>query len=257
MIALITVASSGIGKDMAYYLNKLGYDLILVARNEEKLNKLKQELNSRSDNVEIIVSDLSKQQECIKLYEKVKEKYNDIDILINNAGFGLYGEILDTDIEKEMMMIDTNIKAVHILTKLFLKDMVEKDKGRILNVASIASFMAGPLMATYYGTKNYILRFSQAIKEELYVRNSKVKISVLCPGPVTTNFNTVAGIENDLNGLESQYVSKVAIDNMLKNKFLIIPGLKIKIAIFFIKILPDSLISKICYKIQKKKDIEQ
>lgn len=256
MIALITGASSGIGRDMARYLNLLGYDLIIVARDIEKLKELKNELNSKNNRkVDIIVKDLEKTQNCIDLYEEIKEKYNYIDILINNAGFGLFGKFVDTDLNTELDMIDTNIKAVHILTKLFLKDMVEKDAGRILNVSSVASFSPGPLMSTYYCTKNYVLRLSQAIKEELNKMNSKVKISVVCPGPVNTNFNNVANVRFSLKGLSSEYVAKYAIDNMLKNKFMIPVGLKIKIVKILSKISPDSINAKVSYKMQHKKEI--
>ena len=256
MIALITGASSGIGRDIARILNNLNYDIIITARNEEKLKELKEELNKKNSNeVDIYLADLSKEDECIKLYNEIKEKYGNIDFLVNNAGFGLCGKMINTDLETEMRMIDTNIKAVHILTKMFLKDMVEKNSGRILNVASVAAFMAGPLMATYYATKNYVLRFSQAIKEELKKDNSKVKISVLCPGPVNTNFNKVANVKFALKGLSSEYVAKYAIKQTLKGKFLIIPGFKIKMARFLSKISPDAISTKICYHMQKRKSV--
>ena len=254
MIALITGASSGIGRDMARILNNLNYDIIITARNEESLKELKKELNEKNNNkVDIYLADLSKEEECLKLYNEVKEKYQNIDLLINNAGFGLCGKMINTDLETEMKMIDTNIKAVHILTKRFLKDMVQRDSGRILNVASVAAFMAGPLMATYYASKNYVLRFSQAIKEELKKDKSNVKISVLCPGPVNTNFNKVANVKFALKSLSSEYVAKYAINKTLKGKFLIIPGWKIKIARFLSKISPDTISTKICYHMQSKK----
>lgn len=254
MIALITGASSGIGRDMARILNNLNYDIIITARNEENLKELKKELNEKNNNkVDIYLADLSKEEECLKLYNKVKEKYQNIDLLINNAGFGLCGKMINTDLETEMKMVDTNIKAVHILTKMFLKGMVERDSGRILNVASVASFMAGPLMATYYATKNYVLRCSQAIREELKKDKSNVKISVLCPGPVNTNFNKVANVRFALKGLSSEYVAKYAINKTLKGKFLIIPGWKIKMARFLSKISPDTISTKICYHMQSKK----
>lgn len=254
MIALITGASSGIGRDMARILNNLNYDIIITARNEESLKELKKELNEKNNNkVDIYLADLSKEEECLKLYNEVKEKYQNIDLLINNAGFGLCGKMINTDLETEMKMIDTNIKAMHILTKMFLKDMVQRDSGRILNVASVAAFMAGPLMATYYASKNYVLKFSQAIKEELKKDKSNVKISVLCPGPVNTNFNKVANVKFALKGLSSEYVAKYAINKTLKGKFLIIPGWKIKIARFLSKISPDTISTKICYHMQSKK----
>lgn len=254
MIALVTGASSGIGRDMARYLNKLGYDLIITARNKANLKDLKEELEKTNNHkVEVISKDLSKEEECISLYEEVKQRYNNIDILINNAGFGLCGEFKDTDLNIELSMINTNIKALHILTKLFLRDMVEKDEGRILNVGSVAAFMPGPLMATYYSTKSYVLRLSQAIKEELRKKKSNVKISVLCPGPVNTNFNTVARVQFALKGLSSEYVAKYAIDKMLKNKTIICVGWKIKVTRFFTKISPSSLNAKFCYNMQRRK----
>lgn len=254
MIALVTGVSSGIGRDMARYLNSLGYDLIITSRDSKKLEELKKELNAKNDRmVDIIVKDLAKTEECISLYNEIKEKYEFVDVVINNAGFGLCGKFCDTSLEKELSMIDTNIKAVHILTKLFLKDMVEKDKGRILNVSSIAGFMPGPLMATYYSTKNYVLRLTQSIKEELNKSKSNVKISVLCPGPVNTNFNNVANVKFALKGLSSEYVAKYAIDKMLKNKSVIVVGWKIKIARFLSKISPDTIVAKVCYHMQRKK----
>ena len=254
MIALVTGASSGIGRDMARYLNSLGYNLIITARDRKKLEELKNKLNKKNDKlVDIIVKDLSKAEECISLYNEIKEKYEFVDVVINNAGFGLCGEFKDISLEKELSMIDTNIKATHILTKLFLKDMIEKDKGRILNVSSIAGFMPGPLMATYYSTKNYVLRLTQSIKEELNKSKSNVKISVLCPGPVNTNFNNVANVRFALKGLSSEYVAKYAIDKMLKNKTVIVVGWKIKVARLLSKISPDTIVAKICYHMQRRK----
>ena len=156
MKALITGASSGIGKDIAIKLSEKGYDVILVARNEKNLNKVKQLCKNKA---QIEVMDLSVIDNCKKLYEK----YKDIDILINNAGFGLCGEFYESNLDKELNMIDLNIKALHVLTKLYLKEMVKKDSGRILNVASTAAFFPGPLMDTYYSSKSYVLRLSEGI----------------------------------------------------------------------------------------------
>ena len=248
MKALVTGASSGIGRDIARYLSQLGYDIIAVARDGQALNKLKEELNTK---VEIISIDLKDEEACKSLYESVKNKK--IDILINNAGFGDFGDFVDTNLDKELEMIDVNIKAVHILTKLFLKDMVKRNTGYILNVASIAGFMPGPLMATYYSTKAYVVRLTQSIYTELKKKKSKVKISVLCPGPVNTNFNQVANVKFNLKGLSSEYVAKYGIDNMLKGKLIIIPGIKIKIARFLAKISPEKLVSRISMKMQERK----
>ncbi len=246
MRALITGASSGIGRDIAKELSKKGYDLILVARNLEKLNEVKEKLET---NVETVSMDISNPENCKQLHEK----YKDIDILVNNAGFGDCGYFDKTNLEKELQMINTNIVAYHVLTKLYLKDMKAKNSGKILNVASIAGFMPGPLMATYYSTKAYVVRLSEAIREELKKENSKVQISILCPGPVDTNFNKVADVQFALKGLSSEYVAKYTTDKLFKGKFYIVPGWKIKLAKFGAKIAPNALVAKICYNMQKRK----
>lgn len=246
MRVLITGASSGIGRDMARYLSKLGYELVLVSRNEEELNKLKEELKTK---VEVIAMDLSIKENCYKLYEEAK----DIDILINNAGFGVFGKFVETDLEKEVNLIQTNVTAVHILTKLYLKDMVKKDKGHILNVASIAGFMPGPLMAAYYASKNYVVTLTRSINKELKKSKSNVKLSLLCPGPVNTNFNNVANVKFKVKALSSQYVAKYAVDRMLKGKLIIIPGILIKIAKVMSKITPTAIVEEISYHMQVAK----
>lgn len=248
MKALITGASSGIGRDMAYYLSELGYDLIIVGRNIDALNSVKEKCKTK---VSVIDLDLSIVENVYKLYEITKDK--NIDILINNAGFGLFGNFVDTNLDRELNMINLNIVAIHILTKLFLNDFIKKDKGRILNVASSAGFMAGPKLSTYYSTKNYVLKQSLAIYEELRQMNSNVKISVLCPGPVETNFNNVAGGSFNTKSASSKYVAEYAIDKMFKNKLIIIPTIKMKLAIFGTKLLPTKLLLKINYNIQNIK----
>lgn len=246
MRALVTGASSGIGRDIARELSGLGYDLVIVARNREKLEELKNELKT---NVEVISMDLTSEENCKELHEKAR----DIDLLVNNAGLGECGSFIDTNMDKEITIIKTNIMAVHILTKLYLKDMVEKNSGRILNVGSIAGFMPGPLMATYYASKNYVVRLSEAIREELKKQKSNVKISVLCPGPVKTNFNSVANVKFELHSLTSEYVAKYAVNKLLKNKFYIVPGFTIKLAKFMSKITPTPIVAKCAYHMQKRK----
>lgn len=248
MKALVTGASSGIGYEISKYLSKLGYDIIAVARNEEKLKELKKEC---STNVEIILLDLSVYENLVKLYMQISDQ--NIDILVNNAGFGAFGEFKDIDIDKEVKMINTNVVAVDVLTKLFLKDMVKKDSGKILNVASIAGFMPGPLMSSYYASKAYVVRLSQAIYKELKIKKSNVGISILCPGPVNTHFNDVAGVKFNIKPLNSEYVAKYAVDNMLKNKNMIIPGILNKFIRFFSKIVPDKIMMYFAYKAQMKK----
>ena len=248
MLALITGASSGMGRDMARILSKMGYDLILVARRRERLLELKKELDT---NVTVIPMDLSIVQNNYKLYEKVKNK--NIDILINNAGFGLFGEFVKTEIETELKMIDLNVVAYHILTKLFLQDFVRKDKGYILNVCSSAGFMAGPRMATYYATKNYITKLTMAINEELRVSKSQVVVSALCPGPVATEFNQVAHGTFAIREASSYEVAKYAIDKLMKKKMIIVPTLLMKLTLFFNRFAPYRLALYIAYKIQMRK----
>ncbi len=247
MKALITGASSGIGRDIAKYLSKKGYDLVIVARRVELLEELKKELET---NVEIVNLDISSVENCTKLFEEHK----DIDILVNNAGFGLFGYFSELDLEKEISMINTNVIAVHVLSKLYLQEMKKRNSGHILNVASIAGFMAGPLMATYYATKNYVVSLSRAINKELKKEKSNVRVSVLCPGPVKTNFNNVAGVKFGINSLTSDYVAKYAIDKTLKNKEVIIPGFTIKILKFLNKILPSTIMLEGTFHMQKRKN---
>ena len=247
MKALITGASSGIGRDIARYLSKLGYDLVIVARRKEKLEELKEELKT---NVEIVCLDVSIEENCYEIFKSHK----DIDILINNAGFGLFGHFDSTDLSKELNMINTNIVAVHILTKLYLQEMKKKNTGYILNVASIAGFMPGPLMATYYASKNYVVALTRAIQKELKKEKSNVKISVVCPGPVKTEFNEVAGVKFCIRGVSSEYVAKYAIDQMLKGKGLILPSFLIKCVKILVKIAPDSLVTEVSYHTQRSKN---
>ncbi len=247
MRALITGASSGIGRDIAKELAKRGYDLVIVARNEEKLKELKSEV---STNVEVIPMDISIKENCIKLHEMIGY----VDILVNNAGFGLFGQFKDTDLDRELQMINTNIVASHILTKLFLQDMINKDSGYILNVSSIAGHLPGPLMATYYSTKHYVYILSESIKAELRESGSKVKVGTLNPGPVKTNFNNVANVKFNLKGLSSDYVAQYTVNKMLKGKTDITPGITIKLARFFSRFASMSFVSRFVYKSQKRKE---
>ena len=248
MKALITGASSGIGADMARVLVDEGYEVILVARRKSRLEKLQKELG---ENAKIIVKDISSTYNCMELYKEVKKE--DIDILINNAGFGMCGYFTDSNLDKELDMIDLNIKSLHTLTKLFLKDFVKKDQGYILNVGSSAGFMPGPLMATYYSTKNYVVSFSSAIYEELKKMGSNVSISCLCPGPVDTEFNKVARVKFGVKSIDSYSVAKYAIKCMFNEKLIIVPTFKMKCALFFSRFVPRKLLLKMTYKIQEKK----
>ncbi len=250
MKALITGASSGIGASIARILSNKGYDLILVARRKTRLNKLKSEL---SGNVTVIPLDISSTFNCMDLYNQVKDE--DVEILINCAGFGVFGDFTETSLDKELDMIDTNIKGVHILTKLFLQKFTKLNRGYILNVASSAAFQPGPLMASYYASKAYVLRLDEALNEELRQVKSSVKVCTLCPGPVDTEFNKVAKVQFSVKPLTSDFVAKYAIDKMFKGKTLIIPGFTMKLNYYFNRFLPKKLVLKIAYNIQSKKEV--
>lgn len=246
MRALITGASSGIGKEMATYLSELGYDIYVVARKRDKLEELQKIVKT---DVKVFEYDLSINENCFKLYEELKDE--EIDIVINNAGFGLFGDYGNSDLDIELNMIDLNVKALHILTKLFINNNNVK---YILNVASSAGLMrGGPLMATYYATKSYVCNYSFALYEELRKNKSKKVISVLCPGPVDTNFNDRAKVKFNLKEMDARYVARYAINKMFKKKLLIVPGFIIKLAVFFARFAPIKMLLDMTYKMQERK----
>ena len=249
MKALVTGGSSGIGKDIAIKLSQLGYDIILVSRSEIELQKVKEKIKT---NCEIIVADLSKRVDVEKVIRKAKNEK--IDILINNAGFGIYGEFTDISIEKEIDMLNVNAVCLHMLTKEIYKMMAQQNFGYILNVSSSAGLMpGGPLLTSYYATKSYVTSLTLGLYEENRRNKKNVHISILCPGPVDTNFNKVAGTKFNISSLSSEKVAKIAINKMFKKKLIIVPGLKIKIGLFFQRILSIKFILKISYEIQNKK----
>ena len=190
-VACITGASSGIGREMAKLLSKKGYDLILVSRNTKEMLLLSQQLSTRC---EIITCDLSDENACIKLGRTLAKK--NIYIFINNAGFGDLGSFDKTSLNKELSMINVNIKATHILTKYMVKAFKKRNRGYIMNVASSAGLLpGGPYMSTYYATKSYVTSYTLGIYQELKRRGSNIQISLLCPGPIKTNFLSLAKVK--------------------------------------------------------------
>lgn len=254
MKALITGASSGLGWEMAEILSQKGYDIIAVARRREKLEELKKKLTT---NVEILCLDVTHMEDL----KQIEDRLEGVDVFINNAGFGVFGDLCSSDLDKELQMIDTNVKAVHILTKLAARKFKERNSGYIMNVASIAAFFPGPLFSAYYASKAYVFRLSQSLYEELRREKSNVKISVLCPGPVKTEFEKVAkvsfgnGDEKGRNLIiaDKRKVSEYAIEMMLKGKHIIVPCTLMKIAVFFRRILSEKMLCKILYLLQSKK----
>lgn len=247
--ACITGASSGIGKEFAKLLSKSGYQLILIARNTEVLQELSDSLQTKC---EIISCDLSIEEECRKLADRLK-KYN-ISIMINNAGFGDLGTFEESDLNKQLDMIKVNISALHILTHELLPGMISRDHGYILNVASSAGLMyGGPYMATYYATKAYVTSLTSGIYHELKERKSNVHISMLCPGPVDTNFNKVANVAFSLRGISASYCAAYALKQMSRGKLTIIPTFTMKAAIVVSRLSPRKMVLAIAAGQQKKK----
>lgn len=247
MKALITGGSSGIGKAIAKELYRQGHEIILVAKDIKNLEVAKKEIGN---DVTIISLDISNMDNCKKLYKDIKNE--NIDILINSAGFGLHGNFVTEDVDKQLNMIDLNIKSTQILTRLFLSDFVKKNSGYILNIASTAAFSPGPLMASYFASKAYILRLTEAISEEIRQQKSDVYIGCLCPGPVDTNFNDKLGVKFS-KAQNSDELAKYAVKKMFQKKMVIIPTINHKINSFFNKFVPTKILLKANYNVQIKK----
>ena len=247
--AVITGASSGIGAEFAKRLSKEGYKLVLVARRKERLEQLAQELDTECM---ILTADLSNMDECKRIMKELDSV--DIDVFINNAGFGYCGETLTIETATELNMIDLNIKAMHLLSKLALDKMVERNKGYVLNVASSAGLLpAGPYMSAYYATKAYVTSYTRGVAEELRRKHSDVYIGCLCPGPVDTEFNKVANVEFALKGISAYDCANYAITQMFKKKITIVPAFKMKALVSLARFIPTKLYIRIAAKQQRKK----
>lgn len=250
MYALVTGASSGIGREIARLLAEKKYDLILVARRQERLEELKKELTERYS-VDVVnkVLDLSVQENCYRLHQETLEY--PIEILVNNAGFGKVGAFDRIPLDSEVQMLELNIVGLHILMKLFAGTMTS---GMILNVGSMAAFLPTPLLATYAATKSYVVSVSQSVNYELRKQKKNLSISVLCPGPVKTEFGKVAEADHfGLPGISPEYCAKVAVKGLFKRKMVIIPGMKMKVMHFLLRLIPTKWVLALSYRIQRKK----
>ncbi len=250
--AVVTGASSGIGAELAKRLAEEGFSLVLTARRRERLQQLAEELKEEGRDCIVFPADLSKPSECRRLMMELEGLK--VAVFVNNAGFGDCGSFLETDDGKEMQMIDVNVRAVHLLTKLMLQKMQKQKKGYLLNVASSAGLMpAGPYMASYYASKAYVTSLTRAAAEELREKKSPVYIGCLCPGPVDTEFNDRANVEFALPGISAQYCADYAIRQMKKRRVVIVPTLTMKAAVFFGRFVPQDLLIRITARQQKKK----
>lgn len=244
---LITGASSGIGYELAKVFAFHRYNLILVARNIEKLRELENELRSEHDiKVDIICEDLSKAGAARKIFDKVKSVELQVDILVNNAGIGRVGFFHEMDQSKDLEIMQLNIIALTEMTKLFSREMVKRRKGKILNTASTGAFSSGPFTAVYYATKAYVLSFSEALRIELIPHN--ITVTTLCPGATKTNFAKTAGKKDLPGAMEAKVVARAAYNGLKNNKKIVIPGLGNKILIR----LPKNLVSRINFSNQKR-----
>ncbi|MBM3186120.1 MAG: SDR family oxidoreductase [Bacteroidetes bacterium] len=251
--ALITGASSGIGKELARIHASRGGNVVLVARRGEELESLRSELeNKYKVDVSIFQQDLSKQGAAKNVYDFCKEKNIEIEYLINNAGFGGHGNFVDRPLEKDIEMIHLNIQALVELSHLFLQDMKKSKSGKILNTASSAGFLPGPLQATYFATKAFVVSFTKGISHEL--KPHGITVTALCPGPVKTEFEFVAGMGNgDMfkNGATAYSTALKGYNAMMKGKRICISDLGLNFMIkFLLPVIPDTILLRVIQKMQ-------
>lgn len=248
-MVLITGASSGIGTEFARAFSKKGCKLILVARRADRLHALAAELGTPC---EVLPADLSEEKEVLRIAELTKDQK--VDILINCAGFGLLGAETAVDLAEELNMIDVNIRAVHILTKIFLEQMIARNSGAILNVASSAGLLpAGPYLNTYYATKAYVASFTQGLAAELEDMRRNVYVAALCPGTVNTEFTAVARGSQWDNGISAEKCVSYAMKQMEKGKRVIVPGFTVRAGLFFSRFLSKKALARFVGRFQKKK----
>lgn len=252
--ALITGASSGIGFDLAELFARDGYDLVLTARSEEKLRARADKLAAQFGvSARIIVKDLSSPQSPDAIFNELQRESVFVDVLVNNAGFGNHGPFHRTDLADELEMIQVNLTSLTHLTKLFVREMVRKGSGKILNVASVAGFLPGPLMAVYYATKAYVLSFSEALAEEL--RGTGVCVTCLCPGPTRTDFQKRAGIGpiKVLDALDSRTVARGGYEGLMKDRRVVVTGFINRLLVFGMRLVPRSVLARIVWWGQEQK----
>jgi short-subunit dehydrogenase len=249
--ALITGATSGLGYEFVKLFAKDGYNLVIVSRNKQKMEQIKQSFQNIE--IKVIVKDLSEPNAVKEVIEEMDKQGIAIDVLVNNAGFGLLGHFDQLDIQEQLNMIQLNVAALTELTYYLLPKMKQKKDGKILNIASTAAFQPGPLMAVYYATKAYVLSFSEALVEEL--SDSKVTVTTLCPGPTKTNFGSVANVEGTKmfsRAMNAEIVAKQGYNALLNGKRVVVTGGLNKAGTIAAKFLPMSLAAKIAKSIARK-----
>jgi short-subunit dehydrogenase len=256
--ALVTGASGGIGRELARAFAAGGYDLVLVARSEGKLEELAGELRSRRGiGVRVLAKDLAEPGSPDEIFQELEGAGVDVDVLVNNAGFATFGPFAETDLASELEEIQLNVVAPTHLTKRFLPWMLARRRGGVLNVASSAAFQPGPLMAVYYATKAYVLSFSEALAEEL--RGSGVTVTALCPGPTATGFQARAEMQGSglftgpLKVMDAAAVARAGYEGFRAGKRIVIPGLINKLGVQSVRISPRALTTRIVRAMQAKR----
>ena len=250
--ALITGASSGIGLELAELFAADGSDLVLVARREDRLKELADRLESEHGvKVHVLPKDLSEPKAPDEIFAQLKKEKIQVDVLVNNAGFGVKGIIPEIDLDQQLDMVQVNVKALTHLTRLFLPGMIERGYGGVLNVGSLAAFQPGPNLAVYFATKAYVLSYTEALAEE--ISNPDIKISCLAPGPVRTEFGEKSDLEDSLlfkvSLMDSEPVVRAGYEGFRKGKVIVIPGLKQQIVPFLNRFTPRSMVRKIAKKL--------
>jgi short-subunit dehydrogenase len=250
--ALVTGASSGIGLDLARIFSRDGWNVVLVARSEAKLREIAAELPG----AQVLVADLAKRDAAAEIVAELKRRNIEIDALVNNAGYGLAGDFVTNDLQREVDMIQVNVVALMQLTKLLLPPMIARKRGRILNVASTAGFQAGPGMAVYYATKAFVILFSEAIDDEL--RNTGVTVTALCPGPTETGFAGVANMTESrlftmARPMSSAVVARAGYRGMMAGRRLVLPGVKNKLLVQLTKVSPRRAVTSVVRKFQENR----
>jgi uncharacterized protein len=254
--ALITGASGGIGYEFAKLFAHDKYNLVLVARSQQKLAQVADELKSKFGiSVKVIAKDLSNFSASEEIFTELQNEGIKISALVNNAGFATYGHFTETELTAELNMMQVNVVCLTHLTKLFLKDMVKQREGKILNVASTAAFQPGPLMAVYYATKAYVLSFSEAIANEL--EGTGVSVTALCPGPTESGFQQRAAMEESklVSGqkiMDAETVAKIGYRGLMENRPVVIPGVKNKLLTETVRFTPRKMVTKIVRNMQER-----
>jgi short-subunit dehydrogenase len=255
-VALITGASMGLGAEFARLFAANGHDLVLTARSADKLASVKREIeNLHGASVRVIVADLAEPGAPRAIYDEIAAAGIEISVLVNNAGYGMYGFFHEVDRDAVMDMIQVNVNALVLLTRLFIGDMVGRGRGRILNVASTAAFQPGPLQPVYYATKAFVLSFTEAIANEL--KGTGVTATALCPGPVATGFQERANV-GDVRGLRlmmrttPEQVVREGFDGMVKGKSVVIPGMLNRVLVFLLRFSPRNFVTGMVRRIQSR-----